>query len=69
VFLVWLWITNIAVLLGAEFNAETQRERAIRDGLPEDADQFAELRDTRKLDDPQKREVERAAQIRRDTTR
>jgi membrane protein len=69
VFLVWLWITNIAVLLGAEFNAETQRERAIRDGLPEDADQFAELRDTRKLDDPQKREAEEAARLRERTMR
>ena len=29
VFLVWLWITNIAVLLGAELNSET--ERATRD--------------------------------------
>lgn len=67
IFLVWLWITNIAVLLGAEFNAETQRERALRAGLPEDVDQFAELRDTRKLDDPQKREADEAARIRRDT--
>ncbi len=64
VFLVWLWITNLAVLLGAEFNAETQRERAIRAGLPEDVDQFAELRDTRKLDEPQKREARDAARIR-----
>src|SRR5205807_1056372 len=30
IFLVWLWISNIAILLGAEFNAETQRGRAIR---------------------------------------
>src|SRR6185437_14275154 len=34
VFLVWLWITNIAILLGAEFNAELQRARAISAGLP-----------------------------------
>ena len=46
IFLVWLWISNIAILLGAEFNAEAQRERAIRAGLPEDAEPFAELRDT-----------------------
>ena len=25
VFLLWLWITNLAILLGAEFNAETER--------------------------------------------
>ncbi len=64
VFLVWLWITNIAILLGAEFNAETQRERAIRAGMPEDLEPFAELRDTRKLDDPEKRRVERARAVR-----
>src|SRR2546421_3437773 len=60
IFLVWLWISNIAILLGAEFNAETQRERAIRAGLPEDAEPFAELRDTRKLDDREKRRVDQA---------
>ena len=64
VFLVWLWITNIAILLGAEFNAETQRERAIRAGLPEDVEPFAPLRDTRKLDEPRKREAEEAARVR-----
>ena len=69
VFLVWLWITNIAVLLGAEFNAETQRERAIRAGLPEDVEPFAELRDTRKLDEPQQREAAEAARIRAETMR
>ncbi|SHF73253.1 membrane protein [Jatrophihabitans endophyticus] len=69
VFLVWLWITNIAVLLGAEFNAETQRERAIRAGLPEDVEPFAELRDTRKLEEPQKREADEAAAIRDRTMR
>jgi membrane protein len=33
-FLVWLWITNIAVLLGAEFNAELERSREIERGVP-----------------------------------
>ena len=65
VFLVWLWITNIAILLGAEFNAETQRERAIRAGLPEDVEPFAELRDTRKLDEPEKQRVEDAVRQQR----
>lgn len=64
VFLVWLWITNIAILLGLEFDAETQRERAIRGGLPADVEPFAELRDTRKLDEPQKQQAEEAAAIR-----
>jgi membrane protein len=64
IFLVWLWISNVAILLGAEFNAETQRERAIRAGLPEDVEPFAELRDTRKLNDPEKRRVEQARRTR-----
>jgi membrane protein len=64
VFLVWLWITNIAVLLGAEFNAETQRERALQAGLPEHVEPFAELRDTRKLDDSEKQRVEEADRVR-----
>ena len=34
VFLVWLWITNIAVLLGAELNSETERQREIEAGVP-----------------------------------
>jgi membrane protein len=34
VFLVWMWLTNIAVLLGAELNAETERGREIEEGVP-----------------------------------
>ncbi len=66
IFLVWLWISNIAILLGAEFNAEAQRERVMRAGLPEDLEPFAELRDTRKLSDPEKRRVEEAERARSD---
>jgi membrane protein len=51
VFLVWLWISNIMILLGAEFNAELERGRAIESGMhPEDKEPFAEPRDTRKMD-------------------
>ena len=34
VFLVWLWITNTVILLGAELNAEIERGRQIEGGLP-----------------------------------
>jgi membrane protein len=51
IFLVWLWLTNLAVLLGAEFNAELQHARAIEGGAPAESDKFAEPRDTRKLND------------------
>ena len=36
VFLIWLWISNVAVLLGAEMNAELERERELESGVPED---------------------------------
>lgn len=49
IFLVWMWVSNIAVLVGAEFNAELERGRAIAAGLPPDSEPFTELRDTRKL--------------------
>lgn len=32
-FLVWVWITNIAVLVGVELNAELERTREIRAGV------------------------------------
>ena len=32
-FLVWLWITNIAVLFGAELNAELERSRELEAGV------------------------------------
>jgi membrane protein len=67
VFLVWLWITNIAILFGAEFNAEMQRERAIEAGLPEDVEPFADVRDTRKLDEREKQRVAEAARVRERT--
>jgi membrane protein len=44
VFLVWLWISNIAVLLGAEFDAELERGRAIEAGHPADREPFVEPR-------------------------
>ena len=33
-FLVWLWISNIALLFGAELDAELERERELKEGLP-----------------------------------
>jgi membrane protein len=44
IFLVWLWISNIAVLLGAEWNAEIERARVIEAGLPADEEPFVEPR-------------------------
>jgi membrane protein len=40
IFLVWLWLTNVAVLLGAELNAELERGRQIEAGQPADREPF-----------------------------
>jgi len=48
IFLVWLWITNIAVLFGAELDAELERERVVKAGYPADKEPFLRLRDDRK---------------------
>jgi membrane protein len=51
VFLLWLWISNICVLLGAELNAELERSRALEAGeVKHEEERFVELRDTEKLD-------------------
>jgi len=51
VFLIWLWLTNIAILLGAEIDAELERSRAIAAGHPADEEPYLQLRDDRALKD------------------
>ena len=48
VFLVWLWLSNVALLFGAEFDAELERSRALAEGRP-DEEPYVDLRDTRTL--------------------
>ena len=45
VFLTWLWISNIIILLGAEFNSEMERSKAIQEGHPPDKEPYLPLRD------------------------
>ncbi|MCB0906046.1 MAG: YihY/virulence factor BrkB family protein [Nocardioidaceae bacterium] len=49
-FLLWLWITNLALLFGAEIDAELERGRELQAGLP--AEEVIQLpaRDTSKSD-------------------
>lgn len=49
VFLVWLWLSNVAILLGAELSAELERERTIRMGGSGEREPYVSLRDDRKL--------------------
>lgn len=58
VFLVWLWISNIAILLGLEFDAELARERAVVGGHSVDEEPYVEPRDTRSWSEEDHREAE-----------
>ncbi|MYS05381.1 ribonuclease BN, partial [Streptomyces sp. SID6041] len=61
VFLVWLWITNLAILLGLEFDAEMSRQRAIAGGHPRDEEPYVAPRDTRAWTDDACPDPERTA--------
>jgi len=50
VFLVWIWLSNLALLLGAEVDAELARERARLQGAPPEREPYLPLRDQRTLD-------------------
>lgn len=63
VFLVWLWISNLAVLLGAELDAEVARGRTIEAGRAEDQEEpFLPPRDTKAMDDDEAADVAREAE-------
>ncbi|NUS17619.1 MAG: YihY/virulence factor BrkB family protein [Streptomyces sp.] len=49
VFLIWLWISNIALLLGLEYSAESERARAQEGGPPPGGEPHVEPRDDRGL--------------------
>jgi membrane protein len=57
VFLMWLWISNIAALLGVEFNAELERARRLEKGQHAEDEPYVEPRDTKKLSDEERRAV------------
>ncbi|MET8164019.1 YihY/virulence factor BrkB family protein [Streptomyces sp. NPDC005329] len=57
IFLVWLWITNLAILLGLEFDAELVRQRAVAGGHPADDEPYVQPRDTRTWDEEDRRRL------------
>ncbi|WRZ93620.1 YihY/virulence factor BrkB family protein [Streptomyces sp. NBC_01007] len=65
IFLVWLWLTNLAILLGLEFDAELARQRAITHGRLPTEEPYVEPRDTRKW--PPRLRALRAAREKVDT--
>jgi membrane protein len=58
IFLVWLWITNLAILLGLECDAELARQRAVAGGHPAEKEPYVQPRDTRKWDEEDHRRLE-----------
>jgi membrane protein len=40
VLLIWMWITNVAILLGHELNAERERSRELSEGVPRAEDEL-----------------------------
>ncbi|MFD9466691.1 YihY/virulence factor BrkB family protein [Streptomyces sp. NPDC060027] len=47
-FLIWFWVSNVAILLGLEFNFELERGRAIAAGHPPEEEPHPEPRDSPK---------------------
>ena len=57
VFLVWIWISNLAILFGAEFNSELQRSQQREAGQDAPLDEpFLEPRDARKQEKMEKKD-------------
>ncbi|MCK0520285.1 YihY/virulence factor BrkB family protein [Williamsia sp. DF01-3] len=50
VFLLWLWLTNLALLFGAEFDSELERGRQLQAGLPAEERLQLPPRDTKASD-------------------
>jgi membrane protein len=67
--LLWLWLTNLALMFGAELDAELERGRELQAGLPAEKSLQLPLRDDRNIKKSKRKrreEIEDAREIRRD---
>jgi membrane protein len=67
VFLLWVWITNLALLFGAEVDAEVERGRQLQAGLPAEHELQLPPKDThnlRKEEAADEKDIERARRLR-----
>ena len=64
VFLLWLWITNLAILFGAEVNAEIERGRQLQSGLPAEEELQLPAKDTKKIEKSEKKAAEELEEAR-----
>jgi len=65
VLLLWLWITNLALLFGGELDAELERARELQAGLPAERRVQLPPRDTRKIEKAEAKEAEDVERARR----
>jgi len=65
VFLLWLWITNLALLFGAEIDAELERARELQSGIEAERTLQLPPRDTRNSEKAEEKLDKRVAQGRR----
>jgi membrane protein len=67
IFLLWLWITNLALLFGAELDSELERGRQLQAGMPAEKELQLPPRDTRvseKYEAAAEKDVERGRKLR-----
>jgi len=65
VFLLWLWITNLALLFGAEVDAELERARQLQSGIEAEKTLQLPPRDTRNSDKAEEKLEKKVAEGRR----
>lgn len=57
-FLLWLWLTNLALLFGAELDAELERGRELQSGIAAEEEIQLPPRDTRNIEKSRKKELD-----------
>jgi membrane protein len=65
--LLWLWITNLSLLFGAEIDSELERGRQLQAGIPAEEELQLPVRDTRNIEkayDKEQEDIELGRQIR-----
>jgi len=63
-FLLWLWITNLALLFGAEIDSELERGRQLQSGIPAEDELQLPLRDDTQLHKTEAKEAKDRAEAR-----
>lgn len=64
IFLLWLWIANLALMIGVEFDAAVERARELRAGLPAEFQVQLPLRDESQIETKNRRRTEEVNEAR-----